>query len=75
MQPVRVRVRVRVREGTHTYPKPYPNPYPNPYRKPKPNPNQAAIVPVMSGVHRAACYFLWPVMAQVWVRGLGLVFG
>ena len=24
----------------------------------------AAIVPVMSGVHRAACYFLWPVMAQ-----------
>ena len=35
----------------------------------------AAIVPVMSGVHRAACYFLWPVMAQVRVRGLGLVFG
>ena len=28
----------------------------------------AAIVPVMSGVHRAACYFLWPVMAQVRVR-------
>ena len=24
----------------------------------------AAIVPAMAGRHRAACYFLWPVMAQ-----------
>ena len=25
----------------------------------------AAIVPSMTGRHRAACYFLWPVTAQV----------
>ena len=57
------------RHGLIITPTPTPTLNPNPNPKPNPYPDlgkvqPAAIVPAMSGRHRAACYFLWPVMAQ-----------